>query len=161
MRVCGKLHNQGDEEIYQMISVNVKTLPGAKLPEYESSGSAGADVRAFLNQDIVLKPGETKLVPTGLFMEIPGGYEAQIRPRSGLALKNGITILNSPGTIDSDYRGEIKIIVTNFGSENFVVSNNMRIAQIVFNKVYQGIFNVTDELNETERGHGGFGHSGT
>lgn len=143
-----------------MIHVNIKTLPGVKPPEYKSAGSAGADVRAFLNQDIVLKPGETKLVPTGLFMEIPDGYEAQIRPRSGLALKNGVTLLNSPGTIDSDYRGEIKIIITNFGSENFIVSNNMRIAQIVFSKVYQGIFDVTDELTETERGHGGFGHSG-
>jgi len=143
-----------------MIHVRIKTLAGAKLPEYESAGSAGADVRAFLSQDIVLKPGETKLIPTGLFMEIPDGYEAQIRPRSGLALKNGITLLNSPGTIDSDYRGEIKIIVTNFGSENFIVSNDMRIAQLVFNKVYRGLFNVTDKLNDTERGHGGFGHSG-
>lgn len=143
-----------------MIHVNVKVLPGAKLPEYESAGSAGADVRAFLSEDIVLIPGETKLVPTGLFMEIPDGYEAQIRPRSGLALKNGITLLNSPGTIDSDYRGEIKIIVTNFGTENFTISNNMRIAQIVFNKVYRGVFDVTNELNETKRGDGGFGHSG-
>ena len=143
-----------------MIHVNIKTLPGAKPPEYESAGSAGADVRAFLSEDIVLKPGETKLVPTGLFMEIPDGYEAQIRPRSGLALKNGITILNSPGTIDSDYRGEIKIIITNFGSKNFIISNNMRIAQIVFNRVYRGVFNVTDELSDTERGHAGFGHSG-
>jgi len=143
-----------------MIHLNVKTLPGAKLPEYQSSGAAGADVYSFLEQDIILKPGETKLIPTGLFVEIPEGYEAQIRPRSGLALKNGITLLNSPGTIDSDYRGEIKIIVTNLGSHDFTITNHMRIAQMVFCRVYRGSFNQTDELEDTRRGHGGFGHSG-
>ena len=135
-------------------------MDGASLPEYQSGGSAGADLRAVLDAPVILPPGKTKLIPTGLFIEIPEGYEAQIRPRSGLALKHGITFLNSPGTIDSDYRGEIKIIMTNFGEENFTVENGMRIGQIVFARVFRGEFIEVKELNKTERDEGGFGHSG-
>lgn len=143
-----------------MIKVKVQMMDGASLPEYQSGGSAGADLRAVLDAPVILPPGKTKLIPTGLFIEIPEGYEAQIRPRSGLALKHGITFLNSPGTIDSDYRGEIKIIMTNFGEENFTVENGMRIGQIVFARVFRGEFIEVKELNKTERDEGGFGHSG-
>lgn len=143
-----------------MIKVKVQVTKGASLPEYQSNGSAGADLRALLDEPVILPPGKTKLIPTGIFIEIPEGYEAQIRPRSGLALKHGITFLNSPGTIDSDYRGEIKIIMTNFGDENFTIENGMRIGQIVFARVFRGEFIKTDELNKTERDEGGFGHSG-
>jgi len=143
-----------------MIKIKIQMLEGASLPEYQSMGSAGADLRAMLKEPVILAPGKTALVPTGIFIEIPEGYEAQIRPRSGLALKHGITFLNSPGTIDSDYRGEIKIIMTNFGEENFKIENGMRIGQIVFARVFRGEFIQTDELNKTERDEGGFGHSG-
>ena len=143
-----------------MIPVKIKVTEGAKLPEYQSNGSAGADIFVNIQESVILKSGETKLIPTGIFIELPNGYEAQIRPRSGLALKHGITFLNSPGTIDADYRGEIKIIVTNFGNEDFTITNGMRIAQIIFNKVYKGSFIVTDTLDNTERADGGFGHSG-
>lgn len=143
-----------------MIPVKIKKLDGARIPEYTSSGAAGADIYSFLDESITLNSGETRLIPTGLFLEIPEGYEAQVRPRSGLALKNGITLLNSPGTIDSDYRGELKIIVTNLGDNPFIIENHMRIAQLVFNKVYQGNFIETGDLSSTERDSGGFGHSG-
>ncbi len=143
-----------------MIPVKIKLDKGASMPTYESPGSAGADLRAFVQEPIQLKKGETKLVPTGVYMEIPVGYEAQIRPRSGLALKNGITLLNTPGTIDSDYRGEVKLIMSNFGNEDFTIENGMRIAQVVFNKVHKGHFIESNELNETERNKGGFGHTG-
>ncbi len=143
-----------------MIPVRIRLKNGAVLPEYGSKGAAGADISAFLEEPVVLKPGETALVDTGVFMEIPGGYEAQIRPRSGLALKHGITFLNSPGTIDADYRGEVKIIVTNLGKEDFRIENGMRIGQIIFAKVYRGDFLKTELLEETERNDGGFGHTG-
>ncbi len=143
-----------------MIPVKINVLPGATIPEYKTSGSAGADICALLDESVALRPGETALVPTGLFIEIPEGYEAQIRPRSGLAIHHGITLLNSPGTIDSDYRGEIKIIMTNLGKNDFIISRGMRIAQIVFNKVYRGYFIKIDELSITDRNDGGFGHSG-
>jgi len=143
-----------------MIPVKVKTSPGAMVPKYQSKGSAGADLYAFLDEAVIIKPGETKLIPTGIFLEIPFGYEAQIRPRSGLALKNGLTFLNSPGTIDSDYRGEIKVIVTNLGQQKFTVTNHLRIAQIIFNKVYQAHFLPKTDLNKTTRNEGGFGHTG-
>lgn len=143
-----------------MIPVKIHVLPGAKFPSYQSDGASGADICALLDQAITLKAGETALVPTGIFMELPDGYEAQVRPRSGLALKHGITLLNTPGTIDSDYRGEIKIIMTNLGREDFTITSGMRIAQMVFNKVYRGDFIATDELNRTGRNDGGFGHSG-
>jgi dUTP pyrophosphatase len=143
-----------------MIKVKIRVNPGAKLPEYKSKGSAGADVCAFLEKPITIKSGGIELIPTGLFIELPEGYEAQIRPRSGLAIKYGITLLNTPGTIDSDYRGEIGIITANFGTEPFEVTNGMRIAQMVFSRVYHGEFTVKNKLNRTERNEGGFGHTG-
>ncbi len=150
----------GRTEESPVIHVKIKKEEGATTPSYASPGAAGADISAFIPDPIVLKPGETALIPTGLFFEIPPGYEAQIRPRSGLALKHGITFLNSPGTIDSDYRGEIKIIMTNLGSANFTVENGMRIGQVVFAKVYRGNFVEQEKLEETKRSHGGFGHTG-
>ena len=143
-----------------MIPVKITINDGAKVPAYQTEDAAGADVFAHLDAPLTILPGETKLIPTGVFLEIPRGYEAQIRPRSGLAIKNNITILNSPGTIDADYRGEVKIIVTNLGTEEFTVTNHMRIAQMVFSKVYTGHFIKVDSLTETGRSHGGFGHSG-
>ena len=143
-----------------MIPVKIKLKEGAVIPGYQTRGSAGADLCAFLESPLDIGPGKTELVPTGVFIEIPEGYEAQVRPRSGLALKHGITIPNTPGTIDSDYRGEIKIIMTNLGTGAFTVENGMRIAQLVFAKVYRGEFIETERLNETARNEGGFGHSG-
>ena len=131
-----------------------------ELPSYSTTHSAGMDLRAFLSEDIVLKPMERKLIPTGLFMEIPEGYEAQIRPRSGLALKKGITILNSPGTIDEDYRGEIGIILVNLSQEDFVIGNGERICQMVVARHEKVIWEISDMLEETNRGEGGFGHTG-
>lgn len=148
-----------DHEIL-MIEVKIQLMEGASLPEYQSAGSAGADLFSMVPEPVVLSPGKTILVPTGIFLEIPEGYEAQIRPRSGLALRHGITLLNSPGTIDSDYRGEIKIIMTNFGDEDFVIESGMRIGQMVFARVFKGNFIRVNELNVTERNEGGFGHSG-
>lgn len=142
------------------IQVKIRTTGGAKVPEYQSAGSAGADVFALLDEPLTIAPGSVALVPTGTFIELPGGYEAQIRPRSGLALKHGITLLNTPGTIDSDYRGEVKIIMANFGKAPFVIESGMRIAQMVFARVHRGDFILTEELEETERNHGGFGHTG-
>lgn len=143
-----------------MIPVKIALRKGATPPQYASSGAAGADLTAALDESVILDPGDTLLVPTGIFISIPPGYEAQIRPRSGLALKHGITFLNSPGTIDSDYRGEIKIIMTNLGKEPFTIENGMRIGQMVFAKVYRGEFLITEELDETDRNEGGFGHTG-
>lgn len=143
-----------------MIQVKITAKSGAFVPAYQSPGAAGADVHAFLDEPVTIAPGKISLVPTGLFLEIPAGYEAQMRPRSGLALKNGITLLNTPGTIDSDYRGEIKIIMINLGEEPFTVTNGMRIAQMVFAKVYTGSFVACGELSTTDRNEGGFGHSG-
>lgn len=131
-----------------------------ELPSYSTTHSAGMDLRAFLSEDIVLKPMERKLIPTGLFMEIPEGYEAQIRPRSGLALKKGITVLNSPGTIDADYRGEIGIILVNLSQEDFVICNGERICQMVVARHEKVIWEISDMLEETNRGEGGFGHTG-
>jgi dUTP pyrophosphatase len=130
------------------------------LPEYKTTGSAGVDISANLNEPIVLKPMERTLVPTGLFIELPVGVEAQIRPRSGLAIKNGITCLNTPGTIDSDYRGEIKVILINLSNENFLINNGDRIAQMVIARHEQAEFIETELLQQTERGSGGFGHTG-
>jgi dUTP pyrophosphatase len=144
-----------------MIQVKIVLKDGALIPEYQTEGAAGADVYAMLDEPVIIKQAETALIPTGIFLEIPEGYEAQIRPRSGLALKNGITLLNSPGTIDSDYRGEVKIIMSNFGKEPFTVTNGMRIAQMVFSRVYRGDFIVAEDLKNTKRNDGGFGHSGT
>lgn len=130
------------------------------LPEYQTSGAAGMDIRAFVPSDIKIKPGEVKLVPTGLYLEIPKGYEIQVRARSGLALKNSIGVANGIGTIDSDYRGELCVILVNFGQDEFVVNNGDRIAQMVLNKYEPIEFVVDEELSSTERGEGGFGSSG-
>ncbi len=130
------------------------------LPAYETVASAGMDLRANLENDIVLKPLERTLVPTGLFVEIPIGYEAQIRPRSGLAIKKGVTLLNTPGTIDSDYRGEIKVIVVNLSTDDFVITNGERIAQMIIAAHEQAEWIEVDELVDTLRGAGGFGHTG-
>lgn len=143
-----------------MISVKITLDPGARKPVYQTPGAAGADIYALLKDPVTITPGATVLIGTGIYLEIPLGYEAQIRPRSGLALNHGITLLNSPGTIDADYRGEIKIIMTNLGLEPFTVNNGMRIAQMVFSRVYRGEFLETDELSSTVREDGGFGHSG-
>lgn len=146
-----------------MNSVKVKCLskPGAEIPRYETCGSAGADVHAFLENSVTLKPLERALIPTGLSFEIPEGFEIQVRPRSGLAAKNGITCLNAPGTIDSDYRGELKVILINLGQEDFVIHSGDRIAQIVVSPVTAADFVRTDFLSETQRGEGGFGSTGT
>ena len=130
------------------------------LPEYETSGSAGVDLRAQLQEPVMLKPLQRALIPTGLYIELPDGYEAQVRPRSGLALKKGVTVLNSPGTIDSDYRGEIKVIMINLSNETTVINTGERIAQLIVTKFEKVTFKEVDELNETERGEGGFGHTG-
>jgi dUTP pyrophosphatase len=130
------------------------------LPNYETIASAGMDLRANLTESIALKPLERALVKTGLFIELPIGYEAQVRPRSGLAFKNGITVLNSPGTIDADYRGEIGVILVNLSQETFVIQNGERIAQIVITKHERAEFIQVQELSETSRGEGGFGSTG-
>ena len=130
------------------------------LPAYETSASAGVDLRANLTDVIILKPLGRTLVKTGIFIEIPEGYEAQVRPRSGLALKKGITVLNSPGTIDADYRGEIGVILINLSNEDFVIENGERIAQLVFSSVEQAQWIEVEMLSETHRGEGGFGSTG-
>ena len=130
------------------------------LPQYATALSAGLDLRANVNSYTVLSPGERKLIPTGLFIALPEGYEAQIRPRSGLAIKHGISLVNSPGTIDADYRGEIKVIMINHGQENFIINDGDRICQMVIHKVEQAQWEEVESLEETDRGEGGFGHSG-
>ena len=130
------------------------------LPDYATQGSSGMDVRANIETPIVLQPMERMLVPTGLFVEIPMGYEAQMRPRSGLAIKQGITCLNSPGTIDADYRGELKVILINLSAEPQTINNGDRIAQMVFQKVEKVILEQVETINDTQRGEGGFGHTG-
>lgn len=131
-----------------------------KLPEYITEQSAGMDLRANIENEIILKPLKRVLVKTGLFLELPVGYEAQIRPRSGLALNKGITVLNSPGTIDADYRGEVGIILVNLSDEDFVIMDGERICQMIIAKHERADFEIVDELVKTERGAGGFGHSG-
>lgn len=130
------------------------------LPAYATEGSAGMDICAAVPADLVIKPGETALVPTGFAIALPAGYEAQVRPRSGLAVKHQVGILNSPGTIDSDYRGEVKIILTNFGKQDFVVKRGERIAQLVIAKYVRVSWEETRTLDDTTRGAGGFGHTG-
>ncbi len=143
-----------------MALVRYRVEDGVLAPSYQSSGSSGMDVRAHLSESLVIKPGRSVLVPTGLYLEIPSGYEVQVRSRSGLALKNGIMVLNSPGTIDSDYRGEIKVILMNLSSEDFVINNNDRIAQLVLSRYEKAELVLSDQLEETERGSGGFGSTG-
>lgn len=142
------------------VSIKVKALEGVSIPEYKTAGAAGADVCAFVDSPVELKPGEKALIGTGLFFAIPDGYEIQVRPRSGLAAKNGVTVLNTPGTIDSDYRGELKVILINHGKEKFTVNKGDRIAQIVAAPVTRAQFNSVETLDETERGAGGFGSTG-
>ncbi|MCQ2317689.1 MAG: dUTP diphosphatase [Bacteroidales bacterium] len=141
--------------------LNIVNNSNNALPKYETENSAGMDLRAYLpDGQIVIKPMQRTLVPTGLFMEIPVGYEGQVRPRSGLAIKSGITVLNSPGTIDADYRGEIKVILINLSDSDFVINNGDRIAQLVIAKCEQMEVVEVEVLTETERGAGGFGHTG-
>lgn len=130
------------------------------LPEYATPYSAGMDLRANIDEPITLKPLERTLVPTGLYIELPEGYEAQIRPRSGLAFKHGLTVLNTPGTIDADYRGEIRVILVNLSNEDFVINDGERICQMVISTHAQIEWNEVDTIGETERGAGGFGHTG-
>jgi len=146
-----------NEQFLILQTEDAKDLP---LPRYMSSGAAGMDLYANVHMDIVIVPGDITLVPTGICMALPGGFEAQIRPRSGLAFKHGITLVNTPGTVDSDYRGEIKAIMTNLGREPFTVKRGERIAQMVICRYERADFMVADSLDETERGAGGFGHTG-
>lgn len=145
------------------IEINIKQLShgeGLNLPAYATSQSAGMDLLAAVDNDITIKPNERKLIPTGIAIALPEGFEAQIRPRSGLALKNGITVLNTPGTIDADYRGEIGVILVNLGNEDFIISRGMRIAQIIIARYVQGIFSLVGDLDNTVRGGAGFGSTG-
>ena len=130
------------------------------LPEYATPQSAGMDLRANIEAPITLKPMERRLISTGLYIALPVGYEAQIRPRSGLALKHGITVLNTPGTIDADYRGELMVLLVNFSDSDFIINDGERIAQMVIARHEQGIFKVVEALDDTERGTGGYGHTG-
>ncbi|MEO5966904.1 MAG: dUTP diphosphatase [Ferruginibacter sp.] len=138
----------------------IKNISNNPLPEYATSGSSGLDLRAFLSEPIVINASERKLVPTGIMLEIPIDMEGQIRPRSGLAVKHGITCLNSPGTIDSDYRGELKVLLINLGTDPFTINNNDRIAQLVISRVEKVEFTEVSQLKETVRNEGGFGHTG-
>ena len=144
------------------MKVQIKRLEGNnfELPKYKTSGSAGMDLIACIEENIVIKPFERKLIKTGIAISLPIDYEAQVRPRSGLALKNGITVLNTPGTIDADYRGEIGVILINLGSEDFTVEKGMRIAQLVISPIVQAELVEVEELDETLRGSGGFGSTG-
>jgi dUTP diphosphatase len=146
-----------------MTDIKISTLAENPelLPVYSSTLAAGADVRAFVKEQLVIEPGESALIPTGLRLAIPAGYEIQIRPRSGLALKHQITVLNSPGTIDADYRGEIGVILINHGKNPFVVTSGMRIAQMVLAPVGKALFCLEEALASTSRAEGGFGHTGT
>ena len=145
-----------------MLEIKVKKLDSKieTLPKYETEGSAGFDLRARIDEDVVVKAGEVKLIKTGLAFELPEGYEGQIRSRSGLALKNNLFVLNSPGTLDSDYRGEICIILANFGKNDFVVTDGMRLAQMVISKYEKVEIKEAFELSDTKRGTGGFGSTG-
>ena len=139
---------------------DIPTLAEKHLPQYSSQGASGADVRANIDEKIILKPNTSILVPTGLRFAIPQGYEIQVRPRSGLALKHQVTILNTPGTIDADYRGEVGIIIINHGKEDFIIEPGMRIAQLVLAPTCQANFVLCNNLETTQRGEGGFGHTG-
>ena len=142
------------------MEIKVINKSNNSLPAYETIHSAGMDLKAFLSESVLLKPMQRQLIPTGIFIELPEGYEAQIRPRSGLAFKHGITVLNSPGTIDADYRGEIKVLLINFGDTDFEIKNGERIAQMIVSRHEKAIWVETNELNETTRGAGGYGHTG-
>ena len=146
-----------------MMKVNLKVLEhgkGLELPHYATEGSAGVDLKAAIDESVIIRPMERRLIPTGLSMAIPENYEAQIRPRSGLAFKHGITVLNTPGTIDSDYRGEVKVLLINFGKDDFIVERGMRIAQLVVEKYEKVQWNVVESLDDTSRAGGGYGSTG-
>jgi dUTP pyrophosphatase len=142
------------------MQINIINKSAHQLPAYETTHAAGMDLRANLEQPVALEPMQRVLIPTGLFMELPVGYEAQIRPRSGLAFKHGLTVLNSPGTIDADYRGEIKVLLINFGQETFVIQSGERIAQMIIAKHETAEWNAVVSLSETNRGAGGYGSTG-
>ena len=143
------------------INIKYNSKEGAIVPEYKTTGAVGADLCAYLpSQNVTLSPGKSALIPTGLFFEIPDGYEVQVRPRSGLAAKNGVTVLNTPGTIDSDYRGEIKVILINLGEKDFTINDGDRIAQMVIAPVTTADFTFAENLSETDRGSGGMGSTG-
>lgn len=142
------------------VKVKVKLSAGATLPEYQTAGASGADLRALLPAPVDVAPGSRCAVPTGVYVEVPAGYEVQIRPRSGLAVRKGLTVLNTPGTIDSDYRGEIVVIVINLGSDVVSIASGDRVAQMVVCPVVHGSFERVESLSETPRGEGGFGHTG-
>ncbi len=141
------------------MKIKIRSISG-RLPSYETSGAAGMDIRAFLKEPVTIEPGQRALIPTGLFMEIPAGFEAQIRARSGLAVRNGIGLVNGIGTIDSDYRGEIKIPLINWGDESFTVNDGDRVAQMIIASYETAEWELSEELSDTERGGGGFGHTG-
>ena len=143
-----------------MIKIKVVNKGRQQLPAYATSQSAGMDLRANIDTPITLRPMERRIIPTGLYIALPPGFEAQVRPRSGLALKHGITVLNSPGTIDADYRGEISVLLVNLSTDDFIITEGERIAQMVIARHEQGEFELTDELDDTERGAGGYGHTG-
>lgn len=143
-----------------MVKVRIINKGSQPLPAYATPQSAGMDIRANIEEAVILKPLQRKLIPTGLFMALPEGYEAQVRPRSGLALKHGVTVLNTPGTIDADYRGEIGVVLVNLSDTDFVVNPGERIAQMVIARYEQANLEVVTELDETERGAGGYGHTG-
>lgn len=142
------------------MEVFVKLSPDAILPEYKTDGAAGADLCAYIDAEIKLRPMERRLIPTGVFVELPFGYELQVRPRSGLALKYGVTVLNTPGTVDSDYRGELQVLLINLGGEDFVVKNGDRIAQAIITEVSRASFTMAHSLSATERGSSGYGSTG-
>jgi dUTP pyrophosphatase len=142
------------------VEIKIVNTSDNPTPEYATEGSAGMDLRAWLPEPVILKPMERKLIPTGLFFEIPEGYEVQIRPRSGMAIHHGITCLNSPGTVDSDYRGEIKIILVNLSAEPHTINSGERIAQMIVSKFEKAILKTVSRLQSTARGTGGFGHTG-
>ena len=143
-----------------VMKVKIVNNSNNKLPAYSTEYSAGMDIHAFLDKPIILKPFQRKIIPTGLFIELPKGYEAQIRPRSGLAINHGVTILNTPGTIDSDYRGEIGIILINLSDEEFVINNGDRICQMIISRHEKIYWENVEKVNKTRRGKGGFGHTG-
>ncbi len=150
-----------NEETPTFVGVKIINKSNHPLPSYETIASAGMDLRANVDAPLTLKPLQRAIVKTGLFIELPIGYEAQVRPRSGLAAKNGITVLNSPGTIDADYRGEIGVILVNLSNEDFTINHGERIAQLVIAKHERALWNEVEELSETSRGEGGFGSTGT
>ncbi len=143
------------------VVIKIINTSGNNLPEYATDGSAGMDIRASLQAPVILQPLERAMIPTGLYFEIPQGYEAQMRPRSGLAIQHGITCLNSPGTIDSDYRGELKVILINLSNQEQIISNGERIAQVVISKVEKALLQPVEQLQESFRAKGGFGHTGS